>query len=212
MIFQILHSGQNVLNTTRGEVVITVGARAKFNGTYSKSNFVPIKSRVTLYCKVWLNKTQEHLFDLMLVTFTLPNGEQVVSGKCSVDYKHSCKRCKIVMKKVTLSDQGRYRCHAQYFSGLKIMKKYKDIFLRKYFCKGNFFITMYKLKLLRQKNSILKLNFRRNRNSSCRHPQIEAEIVVQGLNISLQTVNEITTDQSCINSKHEEYRREELSL
>ena len=71
---------------------------------------------------------------------------------------------------------------------------------------------MYKLKLMRQKNSILKLNFRRNRNSSCRHPQIEAEIVVQGLNISLQTVNEITTDQSCINSKHEEYRREELSL
>ena len=93
-----------------------------------------MKSRLTLYCKVWLDKGQEHLFNLMLVSFTLPNGENVVPGSCTVDIKHtkSCKRCKIVMKKVALSDQGKYRCHAQYLSGTNIMKKYEDIFLCKY--------------------------------------------------------------------------------
>ncbi|CAB4012271.1 ---NA---, partial [Paramuricea clavata] len=118
-------------NDTHDEAVVAISARAKFNGTNSKSNSVPMKSRVTLYCRVWLDKSQEHLFNLMLVSFTLPNGEHVVPGSCTVDIKHtkSCKRCKIVMKNVALSDQGKYRCHAQYLTGTNMMEKYEEIFL-----------------------------------------------------------------------------------
>ena len=116
-------------NNAPDEVKITVLAKVKFNGTKRKSNVVPINSHVTLSCRVSLKKSQEYLFNLMLVSFTLPSGKQVVPGKCSVDYKTSSKRCKISMKKTTVTDQGKYRCHAQYLSGTNIIKKYGDIIL-----------------------------------------------------------------------------------
>jgi hypothetical protein len=116
------------------EVFITLSAKAKFDGTKTETNVVPLKSRVTLSCRVELLNPEEHLhlFSLMLVSFTLPNGEQIVPGKCTVDYQTSSKRCKFSIKGASLSDQGMYRCHAQYLSGTDTKQASEDIFLREY--------------------------------------------------------------------------------
>ena len=117
------------------DVAISMSFRTKFNGTSTKTNIVVRNSHVTLYCKVSFNKNQQYLFNLMMVSITLPDGESVFPGSCTVDMENAFKRCKIVIKRVSAADQGKYRCHAQYFSGSEIIEKYDDIILREYFFK-----------------------------------------------------------------------------
>ncbi|XP_028412027.1 uncharacterized protein LOC114534754 isoform X1 [Dendronephthya gigantea] len=120
-------SGSHIFNN---DVSISMSIRAKLNGTSMKTNNVVKNSHVTLHCKVSFNKKQQYLFNLMLVSITFPNGENVVPGSCTVDMEKAFKRCKIVIKRVSAGDQGTYRCHAQYVSGNEIIENYDDIILR----------------------------------------------------------------------------------
>ncbi|XP_028412028.1 uncharacterized protein LOC114534754 isoform X2 [Dendronephthya gigantea] len=120
-------SGSHIFNN---DVSISMSIRAKLNGTSMKTNNVVKNSHVTLHCKVSFNKKQQYLFNLMLVSITFPNGENVVPGSCTVDMEKAFKRCKIVIKRVSAGDQGTYRCHAQYVSGNEIIENYDDIILQ----------------------------------------------------------------------------------
>ena len=110
---------------------ISITARTKLNGTSSKSTIIPVNSRVNLHCKVQLNKTQSHYFNLMMVTFTLPTGRHIVPKKCTVNAEQTSKRCKIIIPRFSSRNEGKYTCHAQYFSGKTILRKHQDIFLCK---------------------------------------------------------------------------------
>ena len=127
-MFQILFLGYYLLTKSPS---ISITARTKLNGTSSKSTNIPVNSRVNLLCKVRLNKTQAYYFNLMMVTFTLPTGKHIIPKKCTVNAEQTSKRCKIILPRFSLRNEGKYTCHAQYFSGRGIFRNHEDIFLCK---------------------------------------------------------------------------------
>ena len=112
-------------------ISVDISTRIKYNGHLSSNGFVPYRSHVTLSCKVSFRGISEEIFDMVLIAFGLPNGAHVVPGNCFVVTKDSSKRCKISIKKATMSDQGTYRCLVYYFYNGKTIDNFKETVLSK---------------------------------------------------------------------------------
>ena len=117
-------------NTTSSNLSVAIATQIKFNDHVSKNGIVPIRSRAKLFCEVSFQGVSMDLLNVVLVSFVLPSGEHIIPGNCFVAKKR--KKCKMVIKKVTKSDEGKYSCLVYYFDhGGSVKNNSKDFIISK---------------------------------------------------------------------------------
>ena len=119
-------------NTTSSNFSVAIATQIKFNGHVSKNGIVPIRSRAKLFCEVSFEGVSMDLLNVVLVSFVLPSGEHVIPGNCFVTKKRLSKKCKMVIKKVTKLDEGKYSCLVYYFDhGGRVKNNSRDFIISK---------------------------------------------------------------------------------